>query len=182
MPLNIINKLQENGDKKDIDFIFFEDKNEISFLNNFWFVIDYNDIIDFDELEIWEYYCPDLQSLRKMRVCYDKYKFLSDNRFYSSYIDFRLETLSYFAYIPDKNKAKNYPLDFQLLYNKVTDVFELDYFKCGTSDLELPEEVFKPVIYSKKQLQQIYYEVLSENLTFEELKPYEKQLYSIFQE
>ena len=180
IPINIINKFQENVDKKDIDFIFFEDKNEICFLNNFWFVIDYNDIIDFNDLEIIDYYFSDLQKLRKMRVDYDKYKFLSEKKVYNSYIDLMLDEMRYFNYIPNKNEAKNYPLDFQLLYNKITDIFELNYFKSGTSGLEFPEEIFKPARYSKKQLQQIYYEVLSENLTFKELKPYEKQLYSIF--
>lgn len=59
-------------------------------------------------------------------------------------------------------------------------MWELDDFKRGQSNLELPEEILKPVRYTKKQLQQIYYEILGEELTFKELKPYEKQLYSIF--
>jgi len=177
---NIIEKYKENIDIKDIGFILFEDKKEIDFLNNFWFVVDYRDIIDFDQLESVDYYFKDLQNLRKMRVEHDKNKYLPDGKIYDDLLDAYIAQLDYFFYLPNKEEAKNYPLEFQLLYNKVKDVKELDYFKMGVSKLELPEEVFRPVRYSKKQLQQIYYGVLSENLTFEELKPYEKQLYCIF--
>lgn len=176
IPNNIIDKYKENIDMKDLDFIFFEDIKEISFLNSFWFIIDYNDIIDFNELEIIDYYYIDLQNLRKMKVEYDKHQFLPEKKQYTNLIDL----LIYTNYIPTEKETKNYPLDFQLLYNKVSDVMELNYFKNGQSKLELPEEIFKPVRYTKKQLQRIYYEILGEELTFEELKPYEKQLYSIF--
>ena len=155
IPINIINKLHENINMKDLDFMFFEDKNEIFFLNNFWFVINYNDIIDFDESEIIDYYFLDLQNLRKMRINYDKYKFLPEKKVYSSCIDLMVDEMSYFNYIPNKNEAKKYPIDFQLLYNKVTDIMELNHFKHGTSNLNIPEEIFKPVRYGKKQLQQI---------------------------
>ena len=67
-----------------------------------------------------------------------------------------------------------------MLYNKVIDIIDLRDYNCGSSKLKLPKEIIKPVYYSKKQLQQIYYEVLSDNLSFEELKPYHRQLYSIF--
>lgn len=176
----IINKLNANIEKKELEFIFFEDLEEISFFDNFWFIINYNDIIDFNELEIIDYYFSDLQNLRSMRVDYDKYKFLPNKKVYGNYIDLFLDEMKYFNYMPNKNEVKNYPLDFQLLYNKVSDIMELNEFKRGVSKLVVPEDVFKPVKYSKKQLQQIYYEVLTEKLSFEELKPYEKQLYSIF--
>ena len=180
IPNNIIKKYKENIEIKDISFIAFEDKKEIDFLNEFWFVVNYRDIIDFDQLESVDYYFKDLQNLRKMRVEHDKNKYLPESKLYDNLLDAYINQFNYFNYIPSKEEAKNYPLEFQLLYNKVKDVKELDYFKMGVSKLELPEEVFRPVRYSKKQLQQIYYGVLSENLTFEELKPYEKQLYCIF--
>lgn len=180
IPNNIIEKYKENIGINDLDFIFFEDRKEIDFLNSFWFIINYNDIIDFNDLEIIDYYYSDLQNLRKMRIEYDKHKFLPEKKQYTNFIDWLIEQANYDNYIPNKNEVKNYPLDFQLLYNKVSDVMELNHFKNGQSKLELPEEIFKPVRYTKKQLQQIYYEILGENLTFEELKPYEKQLYCIF--
>ena len=76
IPYNIIEKYKENVDAKDIGFIVFEDKKEIDFLNNFWFVVNYSDIIDFDQLESADYYFEDLQKLRKMRVEHDKNKYL----------------------------------------------------------------------------------------------------------
>ena len=180
IPNNIIKKYKESDDAKDLDFIFFEDVGEIKFLNVFWFVINYNDIIDFNDLELSDYYYRDLHNLRKMRIECDKHKFISEKKNYTNFFDMLFAQADYNCYIPNKEETKNYPLEFQLLYNKVSDVIELKYFKNGQSKLELPEEIFKPVRYTKKQLQQIYYEVLGEDLTFEELKPYEKQLYSIF--
>ena len=44
----------------------------------------------------------------------------------------------------------------------------------------MPEEILKPVRYTKKQLQQIYYEVLGENLTFEELNYWIKEAFIDF--
>lgn len=180
IPKNIFEKYKENVDTKDMDFIFFGNGEEIEFLNDFWFVINYNELIDFDEIEVLDYYFKDLQKLRQMRVDYDKNKFLPEKKEYDNYFEALLDEMRYFNYIPNKSEAKNYPLEFQLLFNKVSDIHELNSFKRGISDLELPEEVFKPVRYGKKKLQQIYHDVLSENLTIEELKPYEKQLYSIF--
>jgi len=180
IPNGIIEKYKESVDIQDLDFMFFEGVEEINFLNVFWFIINYNDIIDFDDEELSDYYYRDLQNLREMRIEYDKHKFLSEKNNYTNFFDMLFAQADYELYIPNKENAKNYPLEFQLLYNKVSDVFELRDFKNGQSKLELPEEVFKPVRYTKKQLQQIYYEVLGEDLTFEELKPYEKQLYSIF--
>lgn len=180
IPNNIIKKYKKNINIKDLDFILFEDKKEIDFFNNFWFVLNYNDIIDFDDYEIIDYYYKDLQKLRQMRIEYDKHKFLSEKKQYTNFIDIFINQAHYNYYLPNKDEAKNYPLDFQLLYNKVLDVIELNDYKNGQSKLELPEEILKPVRYSKKQLQQIYYEVLGEDLTFEELKPFENQLYSIF--
>lgn len=180
IPNNIIAKYKESTDKKDLDFIVFEDIKEVDFLNGFWFIINYNDIIDFTWLEITDYNYRDLQTLRKMRVEYDKHKFISEKKAYADWMDMYLDEMDYYLHLPKGSDVKNYPLEFQLLYNKVSDVQELNYYKDGISELVLPEEVFKPIRYSKKQLQQIYYEVLSENLTFKELKPYEKQLYSIF--
>lgn len=176
IPINIIKKYKEQLDAKDLDFILFEDLKEIDFLNSFWFIINYHDIIDFNDSEIIDYHYRDLQNLREMRVEYDKHKFLSEQKHYTNFFDMLFEQAHYETYIPNKNEVKNYPLDFQLLYNKVLDVKELQCFKNGQSKLELPEEIFKPVRYTKKQLQQIYYEVLSENLSFVELKPYEKTI------
>lgn len=180
IPNNISKKYNKNIDIKDLGFIFFEDKEEIDFLNSFWFVINYNDIIDFNDLEIIDYYYRDLQNLRQMRIEYDKHRFLPKKKQYTNFIDMIIDHVHYDCYLPNQDQAQNYPLDFQLLYNKVSDVIELKYFKNGQSELELPEEILKPARYSKKQLQQIYYEVLGENLTFEELKPFQKQLYCIF--
>ena len=61
IPNNIIKKYKESDDAKDLDFIFFEDVGEIKFLNVFWFVINYNDIIDFNDLELSDYYYRDLE-------------------------------------------------------------------------------------------------------------------------
>lgn len=180
IPSNIIKKYEENINIKDLDFMSFEDRKEIDFLNSFWFIINYSDIIDFNEIEIIDYYYRDLQNLREMRIEFDKHKFLPEEKHYANFFDLLIAQVDYETYMPNKNEVKKYPLDFQLLYNKVSDVMELNYFKNGQSKLELPEEIFKPVRYTKKQLQQIYYEVLGEDLSFEELKPYEKQLYSIF--
>lgn len=180
IPNNIIDKYKKNISISDLDFIFFEDKKEIDFLNTFWFIINYNDIIDFNELELSDYYWKDLRKLQDLRVEYDKHKFLPEKTQYTDFLELIGSIISYTSYIPPKIEVKNYPLDFQLLYNKVSDIWELNDFKKGQSKLELPEEILKPVRYTKKQLQQIYYEILGEELTFEELKPYEKQLYSIF--
>ena len=180
VPDNVVKQYKLNCNIKDIDFIFFVTEEEINFLNKFWFVIDYNDIIDFDFIEILDFYDKDLNHLRKMRIDYERGKLLPKKNVYNDYFEMISDQMEYFNHIPNKNEAKKYPLDFQLLYNKVSDVMELNYFKDHGSDLILPDDVFKPAIYSKKQLQQIYYEVLSESLTFPELKPYEKQLYLIF--
>ncbi len=180
VPNSIIEKYKENININDLDFILFESKKEIDFLNSFWFIINYSDIIDFNDLEILDYYGRDLHNLEKMRIEFDEHKFIAKKNISNSLFDLTLNLINYCSYLPNKNEAKNYPLDFQLLYNKVFDIIELNHFKHGLSKLNLPNEIFKPVQYTKKQLQQIYYEVLGENLTFEELKPYEKQLYSIF--
>lgn len=180
IPNSILKKYQDSVETKDLGFILFDNGEDVEFLNGFWFVVNYNDIIDFDDIEILDYYFKDLQNLRKQRVDYDKNKFLPEEKIYDNYFEALLDELRYYNYIPNKKESKNFPLEFQLLYNKVTDIHEINSFKRGISNLELPEEVFKPVRYGKKKLQQIYYEVLSEDLTFEELKPYEKQLYSIF--
>lgn len=180
IPNNIIERYKEKIDLKDLEFIFFEVREEIDFLNSFWFIINYNDIIDFNDLEITDYYYKDLQKLREMRVEFDKHKFLPEKKCYTNFFDMLFDQAHYECYIPNKDEVENYPLEFQILYNKVSDVMELKDFKNGQSKLELPEEIFKPVRYTKKQLQRIYYEVLGEDLSFEELKPYEKQLYCIF--
>lgn len=180
IPSKIINQHKQNINMRDLDFVFFEDKEAATFLNSFWFVINYNDIIDFDDLEIDKYSFYDSQNLLRMRKGYEKGKALPEGKVYNDYIDMLQDVIKYCNYMPTRDETKQYPLEFQLLYNKVSDVMELKLFKRGGSDLELPEGILKPVNYSRKQLQQIYYGVLSEELTFEELKPYEKQLYSIF--
>ena len=169
IPNNIINKYKENINIRDLDFIFFEDRSEVAFLNSFWFVINYDDIIDFNKSEIANYYLKDLYKLQNMRVEYDKHKFLPEEIQYTNLLELFLDMERYQSYIPPKSEVKNYPLDFQLLYNKVSDVWELDDFKRGQSKLELPEEILKPVRYTKKQLQQIYYEILGEELTMQRI-------------
>lgn len=180
IPNALIEKYKENMQTRDLDFIFFENKEVINFLNSFSFVINFNDYINLNWSELIDYYFDDLQKLRKMRVENDKNKFLSENKVYDNFLTYWKDKMDYFNYIPSKNEIKNYPLEMQLIYNKVTDIFEIRSFNCGLSDMQVPEDVFKPVRYGKKQLKQIYYEVLSEELSFEELKPYEKQLYCIF--
>lgn len=173
-------EIYKQNDTKDIGFILVKDDFDINFLNGFWFVLNYGDVIELNELEIGDYRFQDLQNLRQMRVEFDKNRYLPPHKVYDNSFEVLLDQLHYTCYLPPKDEVPNYPIIFQLLYNKVSDVDELNSFKRGISDLELPEEVFKPVRYSKKQLQQIYYEVLGEDLTFEELKPYQTQLYSIF--
>ena len=109
IPNNIIEKYKENIDMKDIGFILFADRKEIDFLNNFWFVVNYSDIIDFDELEIIDYYFKDLQNLRKMRVEHDKNKYLPESKLYDNLLDAYIDQFNYFNYIPSKEEAKNYP-------------------------------------------------------------------------
>jgi len=180
IPNNLIKKYKENLDKKDIEFIIFDDINDIEFINDFWFIIDYKDFMDLTYLENTDFYIGDLNKLRAMRIEYDKHKFLDEKKENSSWFEEALHDMKYVFYIPKREEVKNYPLDFQLLYNKVIDIIDLRNYNCGSSKLKLPKEITKPVYYSKKQLQQIYYEVLSDNLSFEELNPYQEQLYSIF--
>ena len=180
IPSVIIEEYRANINNKDMCFIFFKNKDIISFLNKFSFIINLNDFIDLDFGEFTDFYFEDLQKLRNMRVKYDENKFLPDGKVYDNFLDVFLDKMRYFDYVPNKNEIKNYPVEMQLLHNKVLDILEVRSFNCGVSELEVPEEVFRPVRYTKKQLQQIYYEVLSESLSFEELKPYEAQLYSIF--
>lgn len=180
IPNIIIEKYTANANIEDIGFIFFDDKDVIKFLNNFSFIVNFNDFINLNFGEFTDFYFDDLQKLRKMRVANDQNKFLPEKKVYNNFLDAWLDQMKYFNYVPNKDEIKNYPLEMQLLYNKVIDILEIRAFNGGVSGLEVPEEVLKPVRYSKKQLQRIYHEVLSEELSFEELKPYEKQLYSIF--
>lgn len=180
IPINLIEKYKESLDKKDLEFIIFDDINDLEFINNFWFIIDYKDFKDLTYLENTAFHISDLNKLRSMRIEYDKHKFLDEKKEFSSWLREALHNMQSAFYIPKREELKNYPLDFQLLYNKVIDIIDLRDYNCGSFKLELPKEVTKSIYYTKKQLQQIYYEVLSENLTFEELKPYQEQLYSIF--
>lgn len=180
IPENIINKYNENEKSNDIDFIVFEDEKDINYLNGFWFIINYNDLIDFTDMELREYKSEDLTHLRKMRVECDKHKYLSEHKEYTNEIEKWLDEFSYFCLIPSIEESKKYPIDFRLLYNKISDINEIEYINAGLSKVNLPKELFKPIHYSKKQLQKIYHEVLCNELTFEELKPYEEQLYCIF--
>jgi len=180
IPNIIIEKYSANANIEDIGFIFFDDKDVIKFLNNFSFIVNFNDFINLNFGEFTDFYFDDLQKLRKMRVDNDQNKFLPEKKVYNNFLDAWLDQMKYFNYVPNKDEIKNYTLEMQLLYNKVIDILEIRAFNGGVSGLEVPEEVLKPVRYSKKQLQRIYHEVLSGELSFEELKPYEKQLYSIF--
>ena len=180
IPSKIAEIYKENIDKNDIDFITFSEKNIIDYLNKFWFIINYTDYVNISLLESVHFYIEDLQKLRTMRIEYDKHKFFKEEKFINDWFDYFLYEGEYIYYIPNRVECKKYPIDFQLLFNKIMDILELNHYKSGNSKLKLPEEVQKPIYYTKKQLQKIYYEVLSENLSFVELKPYEKQLYSIF--
>lgn len=180
IPDNLINEYNKHKEKTDFSFITFFDNNTIDFINDFWFIIDYKDFADLTYLDYTDFYISDLNKLRAKRIEYDKHKFLDDKKEYNSWLEEALHDMKYVFYIPKREELKNYPLDFQLLYNKVIDIIDLRNYNCGSSKLKLPKEIIKPVYYSKKQLQQIYYEVLSDNLSFEELKPYKEQLYSIF--
>lgn len=91
IPNNIINKYKENINIRDLDFIFFEDRSEVAFLNSFWFVINYDDIIDFNKSEIANYYLKDLYKLQNMRVEYDKHKFLPEEIQYTNLLELFLD-------------------------------------------------------------------------------------------
>ena len=180
IPTSIVEKYKVSDSNKDDNFIFFKEADEFNFLNNVWFIVDYNDFIDLNFGEFTDFYLEDLDALRKMRVEHDKNKFLSESKVYNNRFEMWIDEMNYFNYVPTKAEIKKYPLDMQLLYNKVSDILDIRGLQGGNSKLEVPEGVYKPIHYSRKQLQQIYYEVLSEELSFEELKPYQQQLYSIF--
>lgn len=180
IPDTIIQKYKANDDIKDTEFIFFQANDVTNFINNFSFIIDFNDLVDLNWDECADYYIDDLQKLRQLRVENDKHKFLPENKTYDNVFNYLLDKMHYNYYVPNKEEIKSYPIEMQLLNNKVSDAFDIMSFNNGTLDLDIPEEVYKPVRYTKKQLQQIYYEVLSDELSFEELKPYQSQLYSIF--
>lgn len=177
-PKSIIEIYKEKTNLNELDFIEFNSKNEIDFLNSFWFIIDYIDFKDFSDLEIIDYRHNDLVTLKEMQFEYDSKHMIDNNKVYSNILDLLLEKFAF--YIPNTAEVKNYPLNFQLLYNKLLDFDTINQFKNGHIKLNLPEDVNRPIYYTKRQLQKIYYEVLTNDLSFEELKSIEKQLYSIF--
>lgn len=180
IPSNIINTFRKKINIKEENFIFFRNTEEVSFLDKFWFIVNFFDIMNYNESDSMDNYFQDLQSLRKTRIDYDKFNFSSGKKIFNSYINLIVDEMRYFNYIPTKNEAKKYPINFQLLYNKVSDIMLLNHFKGGNSDLKLPKGIYDCVHYTKKELEQIYSEVLNKDLSFYELEPYSKQLYRIF--
>ena len=177
-PKSIIEIYKENINLNELDFIQYYNKEDIDFFNSFWFIIDYNDFKDFTGYDFVEYRRKDWKQLRAMQYEYDKHYMIAPKKTYNNFIEMLIDIDGF--HIPNETQAKKYPLEIQLLHNKLLDFSIIDRFNDGHIKLNLPDEVFKQIRYSKKQLQKIYYEVLSNNLSFEELKPIEKQLYSIF--
>ena len=60
-----------------------------------------------------------------MRVDNDQNKFLPEKKVYNNFLDALSDQMKYFNYVPNKDEIKNYPLEMQLLYNKVTDILEI---------------------------------------------------------
>ena len=175
-PKNIVDVYKK--DFKDFDFIEFKEKEDVDFINKFWFIIDYMDFKDFSECEIIQYRENDLKQLRQMQSNYDSKYMIDEKKIYSNFFEMILDKFAF--YIPNINASKNYPLDFRLLYNKLLDFDTIYKYKSNQDSINLPKEINRPISYSKKQLQQIYNEVLNDELSFEELKPIQKPLYSIF--
>lgn len=176
IPKSIIEIYKAKTNLNELDFIEFNNQNEIDFLNSFWFIIDYIDFKDFSDFEITDYMRKDLETLREMKFEYEIKGMFNNNKVYSNNWDLLFEKFAF----PSNAEAKKYPLNIQLLYNKLFDFDTIEKFKSGCIKLEVPEYVNSPIYYTKRQLQKIYYEVLTNDLSFEELKPIEKQLYSIF--
>lgn len=84
-----------------------------------------------------------------MRIEYDKHKFLDEKREYRDILDKYFHDLDYMFFVPKKDETKKYPLDFQMLYNKVKDILDLRNYNYGSTKLELPKEVIRPVYYTK---------------------------------
>lgn len=180
IPNNVIDKYKENVNLNDKSFIVFNDIKDIDFLNGFWFVINYNDFKDFNLRDDAVDHKGSLLDLIDMCFKYDKHKYIDKKYECNDLLVFLIEKELVLLHMPSEKEIENYPLECQLLFNEIYDRNEIYELQTGIANFDLPEEVIKPVYYTKKQLQKIYYEVLDENLTFEELKPYEKQLYSIF--
>jgi len=178
VPKNIIEIYKENMNLNELDFMCFNNKDDIDFFNSFWFIIDYIDFKDFTSFEINQHRRNDLNTLSDMQRTYNSHYMFNNTKTYTNVIDMFLETTVF--RMPNMVEAKKYPLDFQLLHNKLLDFDIIKRLQDGEIKLNLPEDVPKPIYYSKKQLQKIYSEVLSNTLSFEELKPFKNQLYSIF--
>lgn len=175
--LSIIDKYEISADLNDLDFIQFDNMDDIDFLNRFDFIIDYIDFKDFTGLEIFRYQEKDINAMWRMkREC--EPRLIDNNKVYTNIIDALRDKSIY--HMPSREQAKSYPLEFQVLHNKISDFHMIRGFLNGECELNLPEEVVRPIHYSKKQLKKIYTDVLTDELSFDELKPIEKPLYSIF--
>ena len=58
-----------------------------------------------------------------MRIEYDKHKFFKEEKFINDWFDYFLYEGEYIYYIPNRVECKKYPIDFQLLFNKIMDIF-----------------------------------------------------------
>ena len=78
------------------------------------------------------------------------------------------------------NNYKKYPLELRNILYKYLNIKNVQEELFNTKDnICLTQEILT-FHYSKKELQKIYYEILSDNLTKEELYPIKSQLYTIF--
>lgn len=180
MPKSIVDNYNSCKKDDELSFIYLKGSDTVRFLDDFWFVVSYNDFIDFEDRDIIQSNELDFHNLLEMRISYDKNKFLPKFIETDDPMDRFWYQMYYFGYFPKREEIKNYPLEMQLLFNKVKDKRDIMAIRDGSFDFELPEKVYKPIKYSSKQLQQIYYEVLGDCLSFEDLKSVKDQLYAIF--
>lgn len=180
IPKCIVDNYNLREDNNELSFIHFKGEEVVQFLDDFWFVVSYNDFIDFENSDIIQSNELDFHNLLEMRISYDKNKFLPKFIETDDSMDKFWYQMYYFGYFPKREEIKDYPLDMQLLFNKVKDKRDIMSIRDGFFDFELPENVYKPIKYSSKQLQRIYYEVLGDCLSFEDLKPLQNQFYTIF--
>jgi len=124
IPQNIIDSYEQNQNLKELDFLEFNNKSDIDFLNKFWFIVNYNDFKDFTELEIVNYRMNDLTKLRAMRQEYDK-NYLLDNKIYTDIVDLLSERV---YFIPNKNQAKKFIKTAKTHKNYIKFLLQKKYF------------------------------------------------------
>ncbi len=182
IPQNILKVFNSHQTQDINEFIAFTSAEDIEFLDSIWFILNYNEFMDFTDYEIVNYRMDELTTLRRMRKEFDmkQHRYLKEHKEFDNNFDRMLYEWTQDLYLPGYTESKKYPLDFRQLYNKVEDYQLLMRIKDGTYKLNIDDDFLKPISYSKKQLQRIYYEVLGESLSFEELKPIERELNIIF--